>query len=187
MLIGMVLPIFIIPTFYILPVIYARDVFHGGSEVLGFLMSSVGVGGIVGGFATASLGRVERRGLLQIGSLFMVGLCLIAFAFCTELWMALPMLAVAGFFEMIFLATNQTLLQLSIPDHIRGRVTSIVNLNAVLAPLGGMIAGVGSDLFGGPKMITIIMSGIAVGITVFVFVAFPSVRNYRLSEAIAQN
>jgi predicted MFS family arabinose efflux permease len=186
MLIGVILPLFIIPTFVILPAIYAKDVFHGGSDTLGILMSSVGVGGIVGGFATASLGRVERRGLLQIGSLLMVSLALIAFAFCTELWMALPILAVAGFFEMIFLATNQTLLQLSIPDHLRGRVTTIINLNMALGPLGGMVAGVGSDLFGGPKMITIIMSGIAAGIAVIIYFASPSVRNYHLSDAISQ-
>lgn len=186
MLIGMILPLLVIPTFYILPAIYAKDVFHGGSEVLGFLMSSVGVGGIIGGFATASLGRLEHRGILQLLSLFMVSLCLVVFAFCSRLWIALIFLALGGIFEMIFLATNQTLLQLSIPDHMRGRVTSIVNMNMALAPLGGMIAGVGSDLFGGPKIITIIMNGIAAGIAVFVFFASPSVRNYRLSDSIEQ-
>ncbi len=186
MMIGMILPLFIIPTFYILPAIYAKDVFHGGSDTLGILMSSVGVGGILGGFAIASLWRIERRGLLQIGSLFMVSMTLIAFAFCKQLWMALLVMVLAGFFEMIFLATNQTLLQLSIPDHLRGRVTTLINLNLALAPSGGMVAGVGSDLFGGPKAITIIMSGIAAGIAVLIFLMSPSVRNYRLSDAIAQ-
>jgi sugar phosphate permease len=84
------------------------------------------------------------------------------------------------------LATNQTLLHLSIPDHLRGRVTTIINLNMALGPLGGMVAGVGSDLFGGPKMITIIMSGIAAGIAVIIYFASPSVRNYHLSDAISQ-
>jgi MFS family permease len=186
MLLGLILPFFIIPTFHILPPIYAKDVFHGGSDILGILMSSVGVGGIMGGFATASLGRIERRGMLQIGALFLVTLFLIGFGFCTKLWIALFFLVFAGFFEMIFLATNQTLLQLSIPDHLRGRVTSIINVNMSLAPLGGMIAGIGSDLFGGPKMITIIMNGVAAGITALIFFASPSVRKYRMSEAIKQ-
>jgi MFS family permease len=184
MLMGFVLPLFVIPVFATLPPIYAKDVFGGGSDVLGFLMSSVGVGGIVGGIVTASLGRVERRGLVQLASLFLLSLTLIGFAFATTLWVALPLLAVAGFFEIIFLTTNQTLLQLSIPDSLRGRVTSVVNLNAILMPVGGLVAGAGSDLLGGPKLVTIILCGIAASIAVCVFFISPTIRNYRLTDAV---
>ena len=134
MMMGFILPLFIIPIFTILPPIYAADVFHGGPEVLGFLLSFVGVGGIAGGVVVASLGSVERRGLVQLASLFLLSLSLIGFAFSTKLSVALTLLALAGFFEMIFLTTNQTLLQLSIPDNLRGRVTSVVSLNAALSP-----------------------------------------------------
>jgi len=124
---------------------------------------------------------------VQLASLFLTALALIGFAFTTTLWIALLLLAVSGFFEMIFLTTNQTLLQLSIPDSLRGRVTSVINLNAALFPLGGLIAGGGSDLFEGPKIITIILCSIAAGIAVFIFLYSPVVRNYRLSEAIESN
>jgi hypothetical protein len=93
---------------------------------------------------------------------------------------------VIGFFEMIFLTTNQTLLQLSIPDNLRGRVTSMVNLNAALSPLGGLAAGFGSDLLGGPQTITIVLGGAAAFLAVNVFLFVPIVRNYRLSQAISQ-
>jgi len=187
MLMGFVLPLLIIPIFSILPPIYAVDVFHGGPEILGFLLSSVGLGGIGGGIVIMFMSRVERRGLVQLACLALCGLSIIAFAYSTELSMALPVLVVSGFFEMIFLTTNQTLLQLSIPDELRGRVTSIVNLNAILSPLGGLFAGVGSDLLGGPKTITIIMSMIAIGVAVFILLASPTIRNYRLSSAISSN
>lgn len=184
MLMGFVLPLFIIPIYNILPPIYAADVFHGGPEILGFLMSSVGIGGIVGGIVVAFMSHVERRGLMQLVSLFLLALSLIGFGMSTSLAQALPLLALSGFFEMIFLTTNQTLLQLSIPDDLRGRVTSVVNLNSALFPLGGLIAGTGSDLFGGPKMITIILGAIAAGIAVSVFLGSSNIRNYRLSQAI---
>ena len=187
MMMGFILPLFIIPIFGILPPIYAVEVFHGGPEVLGFLLSAIGVGGIVGGVVTAFLGRVERRGLMQLVSLFLLSLSLIGFAFSTIFMVALMFMAIAGFFEMIFLTTNQTLLQLSIPDNLRGRVTSVVNLNAALSPLGGLMAGVGSDLFGGPKIITIVLAGIAASIAVFVFLASSTVRDYQLSQGIASN
>jgi len=184
-LIGFILPLFIIPIFHILPPIYAAEVFHGGPEVLGFLLSFVGIGGIAGGIVTAFMNRIERRGLVQLASLFLLSLSLIGFAFSTKLLFAFPLLASAGFFEVIFLTTNQTLLQLSIPDDLRGRVTSIVNLHAGLLPLGGLIAGIGSDLFGGPKMITIILSGITASLAAIIFLTSSTVRGYRLSQAIS--
>jgi predicted MFS family arabinose efflux permease len=180
-----VLPLLIIPTFTILPPIYAVEIFGDGSgKILGFLMASVGLGGIFGGFVVASLGNMQRRGLLQLGSLFLLSLSLVGFALSKVLIISLLFLVLAGFFEIIFLTTNQTLLQLSIPDDLRGRVTSVVNLNMALQPLGGLIAGVGSDLLGGPKMITIVMAGLAAVVVIFIFLFSSTIRNYRLSQAI---
>jgi MFS family permease len=184
MLMGFILPLFIVPTFSVLPPIYAKDVFHGEADILGILVASIGVGGILGGLVTASLGRVERRGLVQLATLFLLSLSLIGFAFCTKLWVALLCMALAGFFELIYLASNQAMLQLSIPDNLRGRVTSVLSLTYVLSPVGGMLAGAGSDLLGGPKYITIILCSIAAVIAVGVFLFSPTVRNYRMSRAI---
>ena len=110
---------------------------------------------------------------------------LIGFAVSTSLPVALVLLAVAGFWEMIYLTTDQTLLQLSIPDELRGRVTGIVSLNAALAPVGALIVGAGADLVG-PRMITIILSGIAAGVAVVVAIASPTIREYRLSRALGR-
>jgi MFS family permease len=181
---GWILPLLIIPIFSVLPPVYARDVFHGGPEILGYLLSSVGVGGIIGGIFTASMSQFERRGLLQLGALLCLSLSLIGFAFCTTFWVALLISAVAGFFEIIFLTTNQTLLQLSIPNEIRGRVTAVVNLNGAISPLGGLLAGAGSDLFGGPKWITVIMCSLAGLVAIGVFIFSSTVRNYRMSQNI---
>jgi sugar phosphate permease len=147
----------------------------------------MGVGGILGGVAAAFLSRLERWGLVQLASIFLLSLSLLAFAFTTKLWIALLLLSLGGFFEAISLATNQTLLQLSIPNELRGRVTSAVNLGNALFILGSLLAGVGSDLFGGPKMITIILAGTAAGICILIFMLSSTVRNYRLSEGIASN
>ena len=187
MLIGFILPLFTIPIFTILPTIYAVKVFHGGANVLGILLGSIGVGGIFGGVATASLARLERQGLVQLVSLFLLSLSIMAFAFSTKLWVTIPLLSLGGFFEAIFLITNQTLLQLSIPQGIRGRVTSVLSLAAALSLLGSLMAGAGSDLLGGPKMITVVLAGIAASMAIFVLFASSTVRNYRLSQGIASN
>lgn len=183
-LMGWVLPLFIIPIFWALPPIYAKDIFVGGPETLGVLLSAVGIGGIAGGFVAASLGQFERRGLIQLASLLLLSVSLIGFALSMHLWMALICFVLAGFFEMIYLTTNQTLLQLSIPDALRGRVTGIVSLNAGLFPVGALIGGIGADLVG-PRMITIILSSIAAAIAIVVYFASPTIRDYRLSQAMA--
>ncbi|MBI3958298.1 MAG: MFS transporter [Chloroflexi bacterium] len=184
-LMGWVLPLFIIPTFSALPPIYAKDVFGGGPETLGALLSAVGIGGIAGGFVTASLGSVERRGVIQLVSLLLLSFSLIGFALSAQLWVALLCLAASGFFEMIYLTTNQTLLQLSIPDELRGRVTGVVSLNMGLMPIGALFAGVGADLFG-PQVITLILSGSAALIAVAVYFFSPVIREYRLSAAMGE-
>ena len=182
-LMGWVLPLLIIPNFVALPPIYAKDVFGGGPLVLGSLMSAVGVGGIGGGVVTASLGQFQRRGVLQLAALLLLSLAMIAFAVSPTLAVALPLLALAGFFEMIYLTTNQTLLQLSIPDALRGRVMSIVSLNAALSPVGSFVAGVGADLVG-PRVVTIVLCGLAAVIAVLVYLLSPTIRDYRLSQAM---
>jgi hypothetical protein len=83
--------------------------------------------------------------------------------------------------------TNQTLLQLSIPDNLRGLVISVVNLNAAPPPFGGLIAGVGSDLLGGPKTITLLLAGISAGLAICFLFSSKTTRNYRLSEATVQD
>lgn len=184
-LIGVIMPILIIPIFVILPPIYAVHVFGDDSgRVLGFLLASVGVGGVIGGVVTTYLRRLEHWGRLQLASVLFLSLALIAFAFSTTLPVALAILVVAGFFEIIFLTTNQTLIQLSISDNLRGRVTAVINLTWIMSPVGSLIAGAGADLLGGPKIITIIMASTAVVTTIIIFLISPTVRNYRLSQGI---
>jgi MFS family permease len=183
LLMSWVLPLFIIPNFNALPPIYAKDVFEGGPDTLGTLLSAVGVGGIIGGFVTASLGNLERRGLIQLASLLLLALSFMAFAVSTKLWMAILFMALAGFLEMIYLTTNQTSLQLSIPDDLRGRVTGIISLRSALSPVGAFMAGIGADLVG-PRMTTLIFSGVLIAIAVIAYLASPVIREYRLSQAM---
>jgi MFS family permease len=183
LLMGLLLPLVIIPNFSALPPIYAKDVFGGGPDTLGALLSAIGVGGIAGGFVVALLKRCDRRGLLQLGSLLLLAASFALFALSTSFWMALVLMALAGFAEMIYLTTNATLLQLSIPDELRGRVTGIISLRSGLMPVGAFIAGIGSDLFG-PRTMSLIFGVALAAITIAVYFTLPVVRDYRLSRAL---
>lgn len=175
LLMSWVLPLFIIPNFSALPPIYAKDIFNGGPETLGVLLAAIGVGGVAGGLFINFLGRIEQWGMLQLGSLLLLSLSLIAFTFSTGIWMGSICLALSGLFEMIYITTNMTLLQLSIPAEVRGRVMGIVSLRPGLTPAGAFIAGFGAD-FLGPRMTTIILGGIAGTIAVAIFLTSSTVR-----------
>lgn len=180
---GWVLPLFIIPIFVALPPVYAKEVYDGGARMLGILLAAVGFGAVFGGVVAASMGRVDRRGVVQLVALFCVGASLILFAAVRSLWVALPALAFSGFFEIIYITSNQTLLQLSVPDALRGRVTALVSLNMALSPLGAVYTGILSDAIG-PQQTTYILAGGACAISVAVYLFSRTVRDYRMSAAI---
>ena len=183
LMMGWVLPLFIIPTYIALPPIFVKEVYGGGADTLGILLAAVGVGGIFGGLVSASLGRVDRRGAVQLGALSLLALSLILFALTTNFVIALAFFAASGFFEMIFLTSNQTLLQLSIPDDLRGRVTSLVTLNMGLAPLGALYAGAAADWLG-PEAVAAALSIGALAVALSAMLFSPTIRNYRISEHV---
>jgi MFS family permease len=186
-LLGIIMPILIVPIFTILPPIFAVRIFGDSSgRVLGFLTAFVGIGGIIGGLFTAYLRRFEHWGALQLVAIFFLSVSLIAFAFVKTLPAALALMVVAGFFEIIFLSVNQTLIQLAIPDSLRGRVTAAVNLTWILGVIGSLISGVGADIFG-PKAITIVMAAATAVLVVVIYLISPTVRNYRLSSSVKSN
>jgi len=186
MIMGIIMPLLTTPIFSVLPAIYAVKVFNDETgRVLGLLMASTGVGGVIGGFLAASLSRFEYRGRLQLLALFLLALSQMGLAFSTHLVPSMLCMVSAGFFEIIFMVSNQTMLQLSIPDNLRGRVTAVINLSSYVMPIGSMIAGAGADLLKGPKMITIILTCTSALIAILVFLFSSTVRNYRMSQHVA--
>ena len=55
--------------------------------------------------------------------------------------MAIPFLVLSGTMESIHMTTNQTVLQLLAPDHLRGRLTSVLQLAQIINPVGILAAG----------------------------------------------
>jgi MFS family permease len=179
--IGAIPPLLVMPSFFALLPVFAKDVFHSGPEALGVMMSSMGIGGLLGALFTASLGGFDRRGLLQLTALFTMSLSLLGLGLSPSLYVALPVLAIGGFCEMVYMTTNQTILQLSVPSEMRGRITSIFMLNMGLMPLGSLVLGIAADIFGAPTAVTV--SGIAVvSLTTLVALLSSRLRNLRLSE-----
>jgi MFS family permease len=186
LLLAMIAPVFLFSLHLTLLPIFAATVFPGGAATLGLMLGALGVGGLFGGVLTAWLsGRVDRRGLLQLIALILHGLLHAAFCVVAllshQLWLALPFLLLAGAIEPLHLTTNQTVLQLLAPDHLRGRVTSVLQLAQIINPLGGFAAGILADRLGAPT-VGIIFSMIAAGLAALILACSSRMRTLRLSQ-----
>lgn len=135
---------------------FARDVFHGGSETLGYLIGAGGFGAVSGMVHLAV--RPSVRGLLSqipfTGAA--AGIALIVFSFSESLWIALPMLYFVGMGTMITAASTNTVLQTIVEDRMRARVASIYMMAFLgVTPLGGLFAGTLAERIGPPATLAL--------------------------------
>lgn len=115
---------FVMPYSVLLPV-FAKQVFRGGADVYGYLMTFAGLGALVGALTVASLGPRSPRGLLLSGANVAFAVLVFSFAFVRAFWLAAAVLAAAGFCFVVQNSLANTLIQLNVPDRLRGRVMSI--------------------------------------------------------------
>ncbi|HUC03812.1 MAG TPA: MFS transporter [Acidimicrobiales bacterium] len=103
----------------------AGSVFHGGTLTLGFLYASPGAGALVGALTTGWVSNVRRQGATVIWAVIAWGAAVTVFGLVHLLAVALVMLAVAGWADVISAVLRNTIIQSSIPDRFRSRMSSI--------------------------------------------------------------
>ncbi|HEV3187841.1 MAG TPA: MFS transporter [Acidimicrobiales bacterium] len=102
-----------------------KHVYHAGPEVLGLLYAAPGAGALLMALTTGWLGRVERRGRLVVLVVLAWGVVMALFGLVPVLWVGLVCLGVAGAMDVISAVLRQTILQTSITDDFRSRISSI--------------------------------------------------------------
>ncbi len=167
--------VFAVPYQTLMPV-FQKDVLQVGPEGLGMLMAAPGVGAVIAVLAMASLtNRFRRQGLFLVGSIVILGLLLILFSQLTSFLLALITLVVAGAFQMFFLASTATILQLLVPDELRGRVMSLYMLDRGFMPAGALFAGTAAHFIGAPMTVAA-MGAIVIVLTLMVAWRIPAIR-----------
>jgi MFS family permease len=160
---------------FLLPV-FAKDILAVGPSGYGFLMTASGIGAVCGVITVASIAHRGHRGRVLLIGNSLSGILLIAFAFSRWYTPSLGLIALAGFFNQLYMTNVLTLLQTLVPDRLRGRVMGIYGLTWSLQPLGGLQAGFVANFVGVPLAVTI--GGlVTLGFAVFVAVSSSRLRN----------
>jgi MFS family permease len=129
------------------------DQFHQSPKAIGLLFAALAIGALLGALTSGWTGRVHRQGLAVIVSVAAWGTAIAAFGWSGGLlWLGLAMLALAGWADVISAIFRNTILQMSAPDRLRGRLFGIHILVVTGGPRlgdveGGLVARLVSPTF----------------------------------------
>jgi MFS family permease len=160
--------------------VLALSVFKVGPEGLGLLYAAPAAGALAGALTAGWVGGVRRQGQAVIWAVAVWGLAIVGFGLSGGLfWLALGMLAVAGAADVISAVFRSTILQLNVPDELRGRLSAVHIMVVTGGPrLGDVEAGVVASLVS--PVFSVVTGGLAcvLGVAVLAF-AMPELWQYR--------
>ena len=154
----------------------------GGPTIVGLLYAAPGAGALVGAATSGWVSRVDRQGRATIVAVVAWGASIAAFGVTHWLPLALLFLALAGAADVISAVFRNTILQLSVPDRLRGRLNSVHIAVVTGGPrLGDFESGAVAALF--TPEVAVVSGGLACIVGAFVIArAMPGLRGWRMTE-----
>jgi len=150
--------------------IYAQDILKGNARTLGLLMSSAGVGAVLGALHFAA--RTHYKGLARwiAATSTSCAVCLIIFSQAKVFWLCVVVLFVVGFAATSQMAATNTLIQNRVPDELRSRVMAVyATMFMGVQPIGALIAGGVAKRIGAPYTLTAFGSLVLLGSLIFIW------------------
>ena len=149
----------------------------------GLLLSVTGIGSVTGTMIVAPLQKSPRLGRVLLVSLICGATALIAFNVCVALLpgqmtgyvLALGCATVAAMCISMFIVTSMTLMQLAVPDGLRGRVMGLYSICFSLIPLGGLLGGVVAAMTS-PPFAGALNAGVLAAVVAIVAATQPALR-----------
>ena len=111
----------------LLPV-YAEAILHAGALGLGILRSAPGAGAVAMGVVLAYLPIRQRAGWTMLTCVFAFGVFTVLFGISRNFWLSAGSLVFAGAADTVSVVVRNTMVQLSTPDNMRGRVSAVNGL-----------------------------------------------------------
>jgi len=118
----------------------ASEVLHGSADTYGFLMAAAGAGSLLSALMLAFGGRATLARVFLGGTL--AGLGILGAGLSSQLLLSMVLLAMVGWSTVAIGATSNTIIQLAVPDILRGRVMSVyTTVFAGATPIGSLLMG----------------------------------------------
>ena len=147
MVLGFFVVVFGLPYQTFLPV-FAEEILNSGPIGLGYLGGAGGIGAIAGSLLIATYNKVgQMKKLLVVGALGL-GIFICLFAISTVFLLSLFFALMAGFFFQLVMTSNFALIQVLVPDNLRGRVLSVRFIVFGMTPGGILFLGVMAESIG---------------------------------------
>lgn len=161
------------PYVVLMPIFADRILHSGGQEFaaligsqdlgavrLGILMGATGVGALLGALTLAVRSGTKGLGRWVTVCCAGFGASLMLFAASKSFWLSVLLLLPVGYFIMLQMASSNTLIQVMVPDAMRGRAMAVYSMMFMgLAPIGALLGGALSDRLGAP--LTVAIGGLA--------------------------
>jgi MFS family permease len=162
-------------SYQVLLPIFGRDIWHGGPEAYGLLLSAAGAGALAGAFGLAAIREVKRRNAVMIASGLLFSASLVIFALSPSLELGLFLAFIAGVTSTVLGTMIATFLQVNAPPELRGRVMSLYAITLIGLPsLGALGTGAIAQWLGGtagaPR--AVLLSAIPLVLMVLAFAPF---------------
>jgi MFS family permease len=126
--------------------IFARDILHTGPWGLGFLRSAPAVGALAMSVLLVHIPMNRHVGIKMFAAVMVFGIATVIFSISTSLTVSLVALVILGAADNVSVVIRVSLVQLSTPDSMRGRVSAVNSLfigtsNQLGEFESGMVAG----------------------------------------------
>ena len=157
-------------------------VFGGGAQTVGLLFAAPGVGALLGAVTSGWVGQIRRQGLAVLVAVAVWGAAIALFGVTSWLPLALVLLGVAGAADVVSAVFRNTILQLAVPDALRGRLSALHIAVVTGGPrLGDAEAGAVAALAGNRVSVVTGGLGCMVGVAV-VARLLPEFTRYRAPD-----
>jgi len=166
-------------SYVILMPIFANEILKVGVKGMALLMSSSGIGALVGALILARLGDFQYKGKFLVLSSLIFSVSLTLFSVSKTYLLSIITLIFIGGGSVAAIALINTILQTKVPDAFRGRVMGVFLLTfAGMMPFGNLIAGTLASALG--VSFTILISGIiCTAFFVIINIVYPDIKNIK--------
>ncbi len=162
--------------------IFASDILRVGASGFGLLQSARGAGAVIGSSLFIAVGQRSEQGKILFTSAILYGIAFALFGLSPSFLLSLVIIGFVGATDTVWSASRGTILQVSTPEHFRGRVMGVFQLsNRGLHPLGQMETGLVVPLVGAPA--ATFLGGLLVSaVTLIIAWRIPQIPQFRWTE-----